>query len=144
MGVIDKLWALLGVQNEEIREEIIEMPVDDNDTGSSRKGANLVSIHTNKAMKVVVCEAESFDEVQVLADHLKNRRQVIINFDNTPPEASQRIIDFLSGTTYSLEGNSQQLGKNIFLFAPSNVEISQDHRSILKRNGSHFPFGGDK
>ncbi len=143
MGVMDKLWSLMGVQNEEVKEEIMEVPLDN--TAGNKKGANLVSIHTNKSMKVVVCEAESFDEVQVLADHLRNRKQVIINFDNTPPEISQRIIDFLSGTTYSLEGHSQQLGKNIFLFTPSNVEITKDHRSLLrKKSDFQYPFGGDK
>jgi len=142
MGVMEKFWAWLGVENEEIREELIELPVEN--VENSKRNSNLVSIHTNKAMKIVVCEPESFEEGQVLADHLKNRKQVILNFENTPPEVSQRIIDFLSGTTYALEGHSQQLGKNIFLFTPSNVEIARDQRALLRKNGFHYPFGGDK
>jgi len=117
MGIIDKFWSWLGVGEEDIREEIVAFP---EKRGESDRGTpNVVSIHTNKTMKVVVCEAESFDEVQILADHLKNRKQVIINFENTPPEVSQRIIDFISGTTYALGGNSQQLGRNIFLLHPA-------------------------
>lgn len=130
MGFGDKFWSWLGIEHEEVREELLEIP---QNTEETKSAANIVSIHTNKTMKVVVCEPESFDEVQILADHLKNRKQVIMNLEATPPEISQRIIDFLSGTTYALDGNSQQLGRHIFLFTPSNVEISKDHRSIAKR-----------
>lgn len=143
MGMMNKLWTWMGVEREEdIREEIIEIPanLDDN----ARTQPNVVSIHTNKTMKVVVCEPESFDEVQVLADHLKNRKQVILNFENTQPEVSQKIIDFLSGTTYSLDGNSQQLGNNIFIFTPSNVEISKDNRAFMRKSSFINPFGGEK
>jgi len=142
MGVMDGLWRWLGVEREEVREEIIELPAYSEE--GQRGSTNVVSIHSNKTFKVVVCEPESFDEVQVLADHLKSRKQLILNFDNTPPEVSQRIIDFISGTTYSLEGHSQQLGKNIFIFTPSNVEIAKDHRSLMRKHGFANPFGGEK
>lgn len=140
---INKLWNWLGLEAEESREEIIEIPgaAEDN----MRSGiSNVVSIHSNKTMKVVVCEPESFDEVQILADHLKNRKQVIMNFENTPKELSQRILDFVSGTTYALDGNSQQLGQHVFIFTPSNVEISRDARIIMRKHGVGSIFGGDR
>ncbi|MGI5920701.1 MAG: cell division protein SepF [Syntrophomonadaceae bacterium] len=137
MSIIDKVWTWFGVQTEEEREEVVQLP-QPGPNESERKGiTNLVSIHTNKSIKVVVCEPHSFDEAQVLADHLKSRKQIILNFENTAPEVSQKIIDFISGTTYALEGNSQQLGNNIFLFAPSNVEIAKDHRYIMRK--ANFP-----
>ncbi|MDD3023920.1 MAG: cell division protein SepF [Syntrophomonadaceae bacterium] len=141
MGLMNSFWTWLGVEREEISEELIDLPVNDE---NQRGHGNIVSIHSNKTFKVVVSEPVSFDEVQVLADHLKNRKQLILNFDNTPPEVSQRIIDFISGTTYSLEGHSQALGKNIFIFTPSNVEIAKDHRSLIRKPGFANPFGGDK
>ncbi|MEN6350604.1 MAG: cell division protein SepF [Syntrophomonas sp.] len=142
MGLIDGFWNWLGVEREEVREEIIELPAGNEE--SHRGASNIVSIHSNKTFKVVVSEPNSFEEVQVLADHLKNRKQLILNFDNTSPEVSQRIIDFISGTTYALEGNSQQLGKNIFIFTPNNVEIAKDHRSLMRKPGFANPFGGEK
>lgn len=133
MDLLDKVWTWFGVQTEEEREEALELP----QTGineSERKGlTNLVSIHTNKSVKVVVCEPQSFDEAQVLADHIKSRKQVILNFEHTTSEVSQKIIDFISGTTYALDGNSQQLGNNIFLFTPNNVEIAKDHRFLMRK-----------
>lgn len=143
MGKMKQFLNWLGVEQEDVREEYVDMP--DNTAEENHRGvSNVVSIHTNKTMKVVVCEPESFDEVQMLADHLKNRKQVILNFENTPKELSQRIIDFISGTTYALEGNSQQLGSDIFIFTPSNVEIARDARSIMRKHGFGSIFGGDR
>ncbi|HNX29160.1 MAG TPA: cell division protein SepF [Syntrophomonadaceae bacterium] len=141
MSLIDKFWAWFGVDNNESGNEVLE--ISENNEGSSRGVPNVVSIHTNKNMKVVVCEPDSFDEAQALADHLKSRRQVILNLENTPPDACQRIVDFISGTTYALEGNSQQLGKTIFIFTPSNVEISKDHR-LMRKSNLFNTYGGGK
>lgn len=142
MGIVDKFWNWLGIQNEEIKEEYYELP--DNIQDGKKNIANVVSIHTNKTMKVVVCEPEKFEEVQALADHLRNRKQLIINFENTPKEISQRIIDFISGTTYSLDGDSQQIGPHIFIFTPSNIEIARDHRTIARKHGFANTFGGER
>ena len=142
MGMIDSLWKWLGVQTEE--EEVKEIPfVSERD---SRTSTNVVSIHAGKGVKVIVCEPERFEEAQVITDHLKNRRQVVVNFESTRPEISQKIIDFVSGAVYSLDGQSQQLGQNIFLFAPSSVEISSDHKSLLRKNDfiQNEPFGGKR
>lgn len=140
MGLLDSFWNWLGVRTE-VEEHIVELPVGhDHDL----KSANLVSIHSSKNLKVVVCEPERFDEVQTLADHLKNRKQVILNFENTNPEVSQKIIDFISGTVYALDGQTQQLGRNIFLFAPSNVEVTKDHRSLMRKGSPSEFFRGER
>jgi len=143
VGFMDNVWTWFGVQSE-VKEEIVELP-ESSSVDNKRTLANVVSISTNKNFKVVVCEPETFDEVQVLADHLKNRKQIILNFEHTAPEVSQKIIDFISGTTYALEGNSQQLGNNMFIFTPSNVEISKDHRMLMRKTGMvSKPLGGEK
>lgn len=142
MSKLDKFWNWLGIADEEVvTEQILDLPAG-NELNS--KTPNVVSIHTNKNMKVMVCEPQNFDEVQMLADHLKNRKQVIVNFENTPDDVSRRIFDFISGTTYALDGNSQQLGKDVFLFAPSNVEISKDARTLMMLHKTRQPFGGDR
>jgi len=142
MGVIDNLWRWLGVQTE-VEEEYHEVPV--MPERDNKVGSNVVSLHSSKGIKVIVCEPERFEEVQTLADHLKNRKQIILNFESTRPEISQKIIDFISGAVYALDGQSQQLGQNIFLFAPSSVEITSDHRTLMrKQDFIHEPFGGKR
>ncbi len=146
MGIVDRFWNWLGFQSEEeVKEEIYELPGSTANLESKKNIANVVSIHTKKTMKVVVYEPENFDEVQLLADHLRNRKQLILNFENTPKDISQRIIDFLSGTTYSLDGDSLQIGPHIFIFTPSNIEISKDHRTIMRKSSfGGIDFGGDR
>jgi len=142
MGMIDKLWNWLGVQTE-VEEEYHELPVISE--RDNKAGINVVSLHGSKGIKVIVCEPERFEEVQTLADHLKNRKQIILNFESTRPEVSQKIIDFISGAVYALDGQSQQLGQNIFLFAPSSVEITSDHRTLMRKQDLiHEPFGGKR
>ena len=80
MGVFSKVWAWLGLKakKEVVREEYVSIP--GNIEEDQRTASNIVSIHSNKTMKVVVCEPDNFEEVQVLADHLKSRKQLILNF----------------------------------------------------------------
>jgi len=97
------------------------------------KKNNRLDINSNKSMKIILCEPEVFEEVQAMAGHLKNGKQVVIRFDSVSSEVAQRMIDFLAGVVFSLNGQSQQVEQNIFLFAPSNVEISQDLRIAKPR-----------
>lgn len=98
---------------------------------------NVVSFHTSvnnaagsatagaaKPVKVMVVEPLSFDDSQYIADHLKNHKPVVVNFENTEEDVTRRIIDFVSGTTYALSGNIQKVGHSIFLCTPKNVEVS--------------------
>ena len=129
MSFVDKVWRWLGVVEVD-EEETPSLPIMDN-RDLNRK-ANLVSLQGAKTVKVVVSEPTTFEDAQDLADSLKNRRQVVLNLNNTEADIARRIIDFLSGTTYALDGQTQKLGESIFLFAPSNVEISREPRMLLR------------
>ena len=144
MGMLEKVWRWLGVADIE-EEETASLPIVDNrDLG---RKANLVSLQGAKTVRVVVSEPTTFEEAQDLADSLKNRRQVVLNLNSTEPEIARRIIDFLSGTTYALDGQTQKLGESIFLFAPSNVEISREPRMLLRSSFTYSrgnAFGRDE
>jgi len=86
-------------------------------------------------MRVVVMEPTSFEEAQNIADQLKSRRPVIVNLENAEKMLAKRIVDFISGTTYALNGNMQKVGNGIFLFVPTNVDISGEMRDELKDKG---------
>lgn len=129
MSFVDKVWRWLGVVEVD-EEETPSLPIMDN-RDLNRK-ANLVSLQGAKTVKVVVSEPTTFEDAQDLADSLKNRRQVVLNLNSTEADIARRIIDFLSGTTYALDGQTQKLGESIFLFAPSNVEISREPRMLLR------------
>lgn len=73
---------------------------------------------------VVVYDPHSPEDVQTLIDYLKRREPAIINLDNVEPEVSQRILDFVSGAIYALNGSVHRVAGNIFLLSPEGVEIT--------------------
>lgn len=93
---------------------------------------NVVSLGSVQSQaKVMLLEPHSYDEVQEIADHLKNRKSVVINLHRTPRDQAKRIVDFLSGTVYAISGDIQKLGSNIFLCTPENVNVTGSISEIL-------------
>jgi cell division inhibitor SepF len=133
---LDRVLGSLGlVEDVEPEEETKQVQEKDETEVKPKKGGTVVNLHTaQKQMKVVVIEPASFDEVQTIADHLKNRKPVIINLEDTEKDIAKRVVDFISGTTYALGGSMQKVGNNIFLFAPQNIDIAMDQREELDRN----------
>lgn len=76
--------------------------------------------------RVMILEPQSFDHVQTICDHLKERRPVIVSVEGLDKELSKRVIDFVSGTTYAIDGQIQRVSDGIFVFAPSNVVLESD------------------
>lgn len=73
---------------------------------------------------VVIYSPRTYQDVQLLIDHLKMREQVIVDFSTLNQQSVYRILDFMSGAVYALGGSIQQITKNIFLFAPQGVTIT--------------------
>lgn len=107
---------------------------------STKKPLNkVVNIHTNQQFKMVVVHPESFEDTQDICDHLKNKKPVVVNVEDIETEQARRIIDFLSGSIYALDGNIQKVSSNIFIVAPSNVNIMADFKDEL-RGKTVFPW----
>ncbi|WP_153731214.1 cell division protein SepF [Sporosarcina obsidiansis] len=77
-----------------------------------------------KSSKVILVEPRAYAEAQDIAEHLKNKRSVVVNLQRIDRDQGFRIIDFLSGTVYALGGDIQRVGTDIFLCAPDNVEVA--------------------
>lgn len=86
---------------------------------------NIVPLQTaHQQTKVILAEPKAFEDVENIVAHLKNKRTVIANLQCVPPDIGRRILDFMSGTTFALDGQIRKIGKNTFLFAPEHVDIS--------------------
>lgn len=130
--LLDRVLDSLGLGDEVEDEEIQPVQEKDEIEAKPRKSGTVVNFHTaQKQLKVVVIEPACFDEVQTIADHLRNRKPVIINLEETEKAIAKRVVDFMSGTTYALGGSMQKVGNNIFLFVPANVDIAMDQRDEL-------------
>jgi cell division inhibitor SepF len=68
-------------------------------------------------------EPRTYEETQDIADHLRSRRPVVVNLHRVRSDQALRIVDFLSGTVYALNGSISKIGPNIFLCTPDSVEI---------------------
>jgi len=73
--------------------------------------------------KTILVEPRAFSEAQQIADYLKARNQVVVNFKRVTTDVSKRIMDFLNGIIYAIEGTMQKLGPGIIICAPKGFEI---------------------
>ena len=92
----------------------------------------------NVKIRVIVIEPKNFDDAQQVANNLREKKPVVINFENTDAEDARRIIDFISGTTYALNGEIRKVGHNVFLCAPSNVNVTFTEEE--RRVSSEMPW----
>lgn len=125
---MDKIKYFIGVQDsEDIEREEYDDYEEAYDAAvpSKLKKINnkVVNIHTNSNMKIVVHEPLSYDEAPSIIDDLKSRKTVVVNLEQLDNGIKKQIFDFINGGLYAMEGNIQKVTKDIFIFAPSNVEI---------------------
>ncbi len=90
-----------------------------------RQTAAIGSSQQARPLKMVIVEPEAFDDAQNIADYLRDCKPVVINFESTEPDIAKRIVDFVSGATYALDGNIQKVGTDIFLCVPNNVTVDR-------------------
>ncbi len=91
---------------------------------SSRKSSN-------GAMELCVIKPDSFDDVRQIADTLIAGRTVVLNLEGLNLDVAQRIIDFISGATFALDGNLQKITNYIFVVTPSEVDVSGDFTELM-------------
>ncbi|CAM5187423.1 Cell division protein SepF OS=Ureibacillus acetophenoni OX=614649 GN=sepF PE=3 SV=1 [Ureibacillus acetophenoni] len=140
-----KNFFYLEEEDEEVQQPVSQPPVKQQEqpvksrTKKERKVEqetpfNVVSIQSANSLKnskVVIVEPRVYAEAQDIAEHLKNKRAIIVNLQRIDREQGVRIIDFLSGTVYALAGDIQRIGTDIFLCTPENVEVSGEISNYL-------------
>lgn len=130
MGVLNRVMSFFGLHDEE-EEEVIKPQKqteysEESETNYSdlrKNKGNIVSIHSQKTIRVILSEPKNYEDTQEIADHLRSRRSVVVNLHHASPDHAVRIVDFLSGTVYALNGSISKVGQNIFLCTPDTVEI---------------------
>jgi len=127
-GFLTRIKGLIGIS--EVEEDEYE---DDGHPGDeSRRRPVTLRLHSTRVSHVSIRLPVTFEDARLAADGLKEGRQQIVNLEKTPQEMSERIIDFLNGVTYALNGFVEKVGDRVYLFAPSNVviEVPEDMRKV--------------
>lgn len=91
-------------------------------------GAGSIS---SEAVRMVVFQPQTYEDTQTIIDNLKSRKPVIVNLESLNTDVAQRVLDFISGAIYALDGNVRKVSKGIFLLAPKGIDISGNFTSAL-------------
>jgi cell division inhibitor SepF len=97
-----------------------------------KKGGRVVNIAATTQLEVVVMQPQAYEDSRDIADRLKGKKAVVINLEELSKEDAIKVLDFVSGVVYALEGDIQKVSSGIFLIAPYNVSISAEVRDELK------------
>lgn len=102
------------------------------------KQNKVVIIHTTTQVQVVLAHPEKFEGVTKIADHLNNKRTVVLNLEATQRDTARRIVDFLYGAAYANGGEIRRVAASTFIIIPHNVNIVGDLIDELENNGVFF------
>nr|MDD6336110.1 cell division protein SepF [bacterium] len=98
--------------------------------------AKLVSIPSQSFMKMMLYQPLSYRDTQNIIDNLRNNKPVIVNLENLERDIAQRVLDFLSGAVYALNGRINKVSKGIFVLTPHNVDIGGNMEGVEDNNSS--------
>ena len=133
---MDKVWGLFGMDSaepEEYEDEDIydydnEEEVEEDKKLFNRKNNKVVNMQQGQpnAIKMVISQPTTFEQSDEICSFLKERKSVIVNLEYVNKDVARRIVDFISGGVYALDGYIQKVSNSIFLVAPSNYEITNE------------------
>ena len=105
---------------------------------NERRSNKVVNIHTTTQLQVVLVKPERFENASEIADHLREKRTVVLNLESTNKDIARRLLDFLSGVAYANEGKIKKVAISTFIITPYNVDILGDLIDELENNGLYF------
>ena len=103
-----------------------------------RRSNKVVNIRAATQLQVVLVKPEKFEDASAIADHLREKRTVVLNLESTNKEIARRLLDFLSGVAYANEGKIKKVAISTYIITPYNVDILGDLIDELENNGLYF------
>lgn len=101
-------------------------------------GNRVVNMNSNSQLQVVLVKPERFENVSEIADHLRSKHAVLLNLENTDKNIARRLVDFLSGCAYALDGKIKKVAVSAYIITPYHVEIVGDLVEELENNGMYL------
>ena len=105
---------------------------------NERRSNKVVNIHTTTQLQVVLVKPDRFENASEIADHLREKRTVVLNLESTNKDIARRLLDFLSGVAYANEGKIKKVAISTYIITPYNVDIRGDLIDELENNGLYF------
>lgn len=156
MGLFDEIKRLANPYEDELEDDFIEEeeyePAPRRDrrersrvetaapvSQDSRRSINnkVVNIHATAQLQMVLVKPDRFESAAEVADHLRERRAVVLNLESTDKDVSRRLLDFLAGVTYAQEGKIKKAALSTYIITPYNVDIMGDLMDELENSGMY-------
>ena len=154
MGLMDELKKIIHPYDDEDYdyEDDFEEPVKESsrslfddrkddrreDRRSEDRHNKVVNIHATTQLKVVLVKPERFENASEIADHLREKRTVVLNLEGTNKDVARRLVDFLSGVAYAGDGKIKKVSTNTYIITPYSVDLMGDLIDELENNGLYF------
>lgn len=111
-------------------------------TPSPQKQAQPLRLQMARGGRVAVrLNAQVFEDAKVAADGLKGGEQQIINLEKATPQMAERIIDFLNGVCYALDGTVERIGERVYMFVPANIAVDVDQGATAASTARRTNYG---
>lgn len=159
MGMMDKFRSFMGMPDDSDYDDDYdyekegeadyahkraakETPVAENSYAGEpeviKRSNKVVNIAATTQLSVVLVKPERFDDASSIADHLNDKRTVVLNLESTNKEVSRRLVDFLSGVAYANQGQIKRVANSTFIITPYNVDFVGDLLDELENSGVYF------
>ncbi len=132
-ALMSKVWDLFGMDSaepEEYDEDVYEYEDEEEEVENKglfgKKNNKVVAMPQANAIRMVISQPTTFEQSDEICGFLKEKKSVIVNLEYVNKEVARRIVDFISGGVYALDGYIQKISNSIFLVAPSNYEITNE------------------
>ena len=137
-AIMNKVWDLFGMDTERNEEELEEKDYNENDYYEKDENKEIddrrffgkknkvVSMPQTQQIKMVISQPTTFDQSEEICEFLKDKKSVIVNLEYVNKDVARRIVDFISGGVFALDGHIQKVSNSIFLIAPYNYEITNE------------------
>ncbi len=130
---MDKVWGLFGMDSaepEEDEEDVYDLVEEEQDELEDKrlfgKRTKILAMPQNQSIKMVISQPTTFEQSEEICSFLKEKKSVIVNLEYVNKDVARRIVDFISGGVYALNGHIQKISNSIFLIAPVNYEITNE------------------
>ena len=125
-------------EDEEEPEDVEPTPPPREEPSRRNSGGKVVNIHATTQLQVVLVKPERYENASEIADHLRDKRTVVLNLEKTQKDVARRLLDFLSGVAYAQEGKIKKVALQTYIVTPYNVDIMGDLIDELENNGLYF------
>jgi len=133
---MNKVWSMLGVAEDiddydyETEENEELAPTEEkgffSSTLSKKNSGKVVGMPGMQQVQVIISQPSTFEQSEEICDHLKEKKSIILNLEYVNKDVARRIVDFVGGAVFALDGTIQKISNSIFLVAPHNYEITNE------------------